>query len=130
MHVGQSSVTPIPGSTAMTTELDGSDNLVGVLKGWEIGLIVGLVSLAIVILLIVGAVGMGYLTIKNRNNQKIAHQKLVEESHARPRLKSMLEEIQMGSTYAETDMVDYGGKTSHMNHVLEKSFSYSLSLFL
>ena len=101
-------------STVLSTELGGRSNLVGVLKGWEIGLIVGLVSLAIVILLIAGAIGMGYLTVKNRNKPKTAPQMLVED-HARPRLKSMQEEIQMGSTYAETDMVDYGGSlTSHI----------------
>lgn len=76
----------------------------------QIGLIVGLVSLAIVIVLIIGAVGMGYLTVKNRSRPPLAsaQQESVNPGH-RPRQKSMIEEIQLVAEITETDMVDGGG---------------------
>lgn len=106
----------------MATDEQTDDNLLGVLKGWQIGLIIGLVSLAIVVLLIFGVVGMGYLTVKNRKKIRASAPKVVEDN-SRPfppqfdqkpflpqlHQKSMLEEIQLVGEAGDTDTVDYGG---------------------
>ena len=118
MFTAKPTASPSQASTSRPT-VAASDNLVAVLKGWQIGLIVGLVSLAIVVLLIVGAVGMGYLTIKNRNKPR-APEKMIETDLGpfppKPRQMSMLEEIQLVGD-AETDMVDCGGKETRVYYI-------------
>lgn len=94
-----------------TSEVIGvPDNLFGTLRAWEFGLIIGVVSLIIVVLLLGGAVWMGRLTIKRRRDNKrrsrVQYRKATPTQ--RPLYLSMIEEIQMMEE-ENVETVDIGG---------------------
>ena len=140
LSLGTSPPPPLA-TTVMTdpTTLETPNNLFGTLQAWEFGLIIGVVSLGIIVVLLSGVVLMGRLTVKRRRENRRRRNKeggkdpapmgsngssrVTYRRHAaQSRPKSMLEEIQMMEEAREDD-VDFG---SQSNPVTNSQYNESL----
>ncbi len=94
----------MPPSATTTDMLEMPESLFGTLKAWEFGLIIGIASLIIIVILLSGAVWMGHMTVKrrraNRQQRRVQYKK-----HNNLRPKSMAQEIQM----MDAESIDLGG---------------------
>ncbi len=101
------------------------DNLFGALEAWQFGLIIGIASLVIIVILLSGVVWMGGLTAKRRRENRkrrgrggkeratassiAGSNRVTYRRHApKSRPRSMLEEIQMLEEGGGDDDIDFG----------------------
>lgn len=96
--------------TTTDETLIATNNLIATLKAWEFGLIIGVASLVIIMVLLSGAVWMGRMTAKRRKDNSRRRStgtvQYIRNSAQRP--KSMIEEIMLMEEAGE-EAVDSGG---------------------
>lgn len=93
--------------TTTTDILTVPDDQFGRLKAWQFGIIIGVVSFIIIVILLSGAVWMGRMTAKRRREGRKPG-RVTYKRTSPPRPKSMMEEIQMLEEMHK-ESVDFGG---------------------